>query len=57
MLSKVLSLPNGSGPSGMYPLPTLPKRSPSLMYWLSKLGLSLKTMYLAHLWRNILDRL
>ena len=25
-------------------LPTLPKRSPSLMYWLSKLGLSLKTI-------------
>ena len=44
MLSTVLSLPNGSGPSGMYPLPTLPKRSPSLMYWLSKLGLSLKTI-------------
>ena len=25
-------------------LPTLPKRSPSLMYWFSNLGLSLKTI-------------
>ena len=44
MLSTVLSLPSGSGPSGMYPFAYAAKTFPSLMYWLSNLRLSLKTI-------------
>ena len=41
MLSTVLSLPNGSGPSGMYPSAYVAKTFPLTH---SNLGLSLKTI-------------